>query len=262
MDSDRIEGKLKEGEGKLTGDEALEKEGQAQDSWGKAKDSADDALRAPRISATTPGSPRRTPPTPSRTRSTRGSSTRRRARLSGRSQGREQQVQPSAFDYERVVAWRGARAARAHRRHRRLGITFVQVKDAVTIYPLFAFLTVRFAIASLVLVVPASGGALARPAWLGRGRRLGLLLALGYALQTGRLERTTVSNAASSPALRRLHTAARPCSCSAPASAAGSGSASRSRSSGSRCSPASARETLAAICSCSPARPRTPSRSR
>ena len=43
MDKDRIEGNLKEAEGKLTGDEEREKEGQAQDSWGKAKDSADDA---------------------------------------------------------------------------------------------------------------------------------------------------------------------------------------------------------------------------
>ena len=46
MDSDRIEGNLKEAEGKLTGDEELEKEGQAQDSWGKAKDSADDAYES------------------------------------------------------------------------------------------------------------------------------------------------------------------------------------------------------------------------
>ena len=43
MDKDRIEGNLKEAEGKLTGDEEREKEGQAQDAWGKAKDSADDA---------------------------------------------------------------------------------------------------------------------------------------------------------------------------------------------------------------------------
>ncbi len=43
MDSDRIEGNMKEAEGKITGDESLEKEGQAQDSWGKAKDSVDDA---------------------------------------------------------------------------------------------------------------------------------------------------------------------------------------------------------------------------
>jgi uncharacterized protein YjbJ (UPF0337 family) len=43
MDEDRIEGNLKEAEGKLTGDEELEQEGRAQDSWGKAKDSASDA---------------------------------------------------------------------------------------------------------------------------------------------------------------------------------------------------------------------------
>ena len=43
MDKDRIEGNLKEAEGKLTGDEELEREGEAQDAWGKAKDSASDA---------------------------------------------------------------------------------------------------------------------------------------------------------------------------------------------------------------------------
>jgi drug/metabolite transporter (DMT)-like permease len=75
------------------------------------------------------------------------------------------------------------------------GVTFVQVKDAVALYPLFAFLAVRFAIATLVLAVPswprargldkegAAGGAV-----------LGLLLAAGYALQTAGLERTTVSS--------------------------------------------------------------------
>ncbi len=46
MDSDRIEGNLKEAEGKLTGDEEREKEGQAQDAWGKTKDSASDAVDA------------------------------------------------------------------------------------------------------------------------------------------------------------------------------------------------------------------------
>jgi uncharacterized protein YjbJ (UPF0337 family) len=46
VDRDRIEGNLKEAEGKLTDDETLEKEGQAQDSWGKAKDSADDAYES------------------------------------------------------------------------------------------------------------------------------------------------------------------------------------------------------------------------
>ena len=35
MDTDRIEGKLKEGEGKLTGDEGREAEGKAQGAWGE-----------------------------------------------------------------------------------------------------------------------------------------------------------------------------------------------------------------------------------
>ena len=75
------------------------------------------------------------------------------------------------------------------------GVTFVQVKDAVAIYPLFAFLAVRFAIASLTLAVPAAP----RLRTLGRGGAaagslLGLLLASGYVLQTAGLERTTVSS--------------------------------------------------------------------
>jgi len=76
------------------------------------------------------------------------------------------------------------------------GVTFVQVKDAVAIYPLFAFLAVRFAIASAVLALPAR----ARLRGLGRrglaaGAGLGALLAAGYALQTAGLARTTVSGA-------------------------------------------------------------------
>ena len=76
------------------------------------------------------------------------------------------------------------------------GITFVQVKDALELYPLFAFLAVRFAIAALVLAAPAAGRmrSLGRPGWLA-GAGLGLLLALGYGLQTAGLERTTVSSA-------------------------------------------------------------------
>ena len=76
------------------------------------------------------------------------------------------------------------------------GVTFVQVKDAVALYPLFAFLAVRFAIASVVLAAPAAGRlrSLGRPGWAA-GTALGLLLALGYALQTAGLERTTVSSA-------------------------------------------------------------------
>ena len=75
------------------------------------------------------------------------------------------------------------------------GVTFVQVKDAVALYPLFAFLAVRFAIATGALAVPA----LPRVRGLGvkgasGGVLLGLLLAAGYALQTAGLERTTVSS--------------------------------------------------------------------
>jgi drug/metabolite transporter (DMT)-like permease len=75
------------------------------------------------------------------------------------------------------------------------GLTFVQVKDAVELYPLFAFLAVRFAIASATLAVPAWGRVrgLGRDGWLA-GSALGLLLAAGYALQTAGLERTTVSS--------------------------------------------------------------------
>src|SRR3954452_241075 len=76
------------------------------------------------------------------------------------------------------------------------GITFVQIKDALELYPLFAFLAVRFAIAVAVLAVPAAR----RVRSLGRdgavaGLLLGSLLAAGYALQTAGLERTTVSAA-------------------------------------------------------------------
>ena len=75
------------------------------------------------------------------------------------------------------------------------GVTFVQVKDAVAIYPLFAFLAVRFAIATGTLALPAARRvrALGRSGVVG-GAFLGLLLAAGYALQTAGLERTTVSS--------------------------------------------------------------------
>jgi drug/metabolite transporter (DMT)-like permease len=75
------------------------------------------------------------------------------------------------------------------------GVTFVQVKDAVAIYPLFAFLALRFAIASLALAPAAAR----RVRDVGRDGAaaaavLGLLLAAGYVLQTAGLERTTVSS--------------------------------------------------------------------
>jgi drug/metabolite transporter (DMT)-like permease len=74
------------------------------------------------------------------------------------------------------------------------GVTFVQVKDAVEIYPLFAFLAVRFIIASAALVPFAAPRirSLDRRGLIA-GAGLGGLLALGYALQTAGLSRTTVS---------------------------------------------------------------------
>jgi drug/metabolite transporter (DMT)-like permease len=75
------------------------------------------------------------------------------------------------------------------------GVTFVQVKDAVEIYPLFAFLAVRFAIASVTLAVPAARRVRTLgPRGLRAGALLGVLLAAGYGLQTAGLERTTVSS--------------------------------------------------------------------
>jgi drug/metabolite transporter (DMT)-like permease len=75
------------------------------------------------------------------------------------------------------------------------GVTFVQVKDAVAIYPLFAFLAVRYALATGALAVAgiARVRTLGRPG-VGAGVLVGALLALGIALQTAGLERTTVSS--------------------------------------------------------------------
>ncbi len=76
------------------------------------------------------------------------------------------------------------------------GVTFVQIKDALETYPLFAFLALRFAIAVATLAVPVAP----RLRTLGRdgalaGAALGALLATGYGLQTAGLQRTTVSAA-------------------------------------------------------------------
>ena len=75
------------------------------------------------------------------------------------------------------------------------GVTFVQVKDAVELYPLFAFLALRFAIGTLTLAVPAAPRLRSLDA---RGVRwglvAGLVLACGYAVQTAGLERTTASS--------------------------------------------------------------------
>ncbi len=75
------------------------------------------------------------------------------------------------------------------------GYTFVPVQEAVAIYPLFAFLAVRFAISTVVLapfawrslrVLPRHG--------LVAGAGGGVLLATAYGLQTAGLELTTVSS--------------------------------------------------------------------
>jgi drug/metabolite transporter (DMT)-like permease len=75
------------------------------------------------------------------------------------------------------------------------GITFVQVKDAVAIYPLFAFLALRFAIGSAALLPFAVGRARRGPWKRGAvvGVLLGLLVAGAYASQTAGLVHTTVS---------------------------------------------------------------------
>jgi len=75
------------------------------------------------------------------------------------------------------------------------GVTFVQVKDAVEVYPILPFLALRFAIASLAL-----GPAAPRLRGLGPGgvraaALAGGLLGVGYVLQTLGLERTSVSSA-------------------------------------------------------------------
>ncbi|HEX7254811.1 MAG TPA: DMT family transporter [Gaiellaceae bacterium] len=75
------------------------------------------------------------------------------------------------------------------------GVTFVQVKDAVALYPLLAFLAVRYLIATASLAPVA----LLRLRGLGRdglvaGSILGGLVALGIGLQTAGLERTTVTS--------------------------------------------------------------------
>jgi drug/metabolite transporter (DMT)-like permease len=75
------------------------------------------------------------------------------------------------------------------------GVTFVQVQDALELYPLFAFLAVRFAISTLVLAPFALSPLLRLPrGGLLAGIGVGALLATAYGLQTAGLERTTVSS--------------------------------------------------------------------
>jgi drug/metabolite transporter (DMT)-like permease len=75
------------------------------------------------------------------------------------------------------------------------GVTFVQVQDALGLYPLFAFLAVRFAISAAVLA-PFAWRPVRRLPREGivAGVGVGLLLAAAYGLQTAGLELTTVSS--------------------------------------------------------------------
>jgi drug/metabolite transporter (DMT)-like permease len=75
------------------------------------------------------------------------------------------------------------------------GVTFVQVQDAIALYPLFAFLAVRFAISAVALAPFALRSVLALPreGWLA-GLGVGLLLAGAYGFQTAGLDRTTVAS--------------------------------------------------------------------
>ncbi len=75
------------------------------------------------------------------------------------------------------------------------GVTFVQVQDAIALYPLFAFLAVRFAISTIVLAPFAWGSlrSLPRKGVLA-GVGAGALLGLAYGLQTAGLALTTVTS--------------------------------------------------------------------
>lgn len=75
------------------------------------------------------------------------------------------------------------------------GLTFVQVKDALELYPLFAFLAVRFAISAVALAPFAWTSLRALPPHGYRGGILvGVLLAAAFGLQTAGLELTTVAS--------------------------------------------------------------------
>ncbi|HLB75660.1 MAG TPA: DMT family transporter [Candidatus Dormibacteraeota bacterium] len=73
------------------------------------------------------------------------------------------------------------------------GWTFVVVKDAIGHYPIFAFLGVRFALATLVLWLIVAALRL-RIRRAGIGLSIGLVLALSYLFQTMGLRGTSVAN--------------------------------------------------------------------
>jgi len=75
------------------------------------------------------------------------------------------------------------------------GVTFVQVQDAIALYPLFAFLAVRFTISALVLAPFAARSLLRLPrSGYVVGVGVGTLLATAYGLQTAGLDLTTVAS--------------------------------------------------------------------
>ena len=77
------------------------------------------------------------------------------------------------------------------------GGTFVVVKDAVSLYPLYAFLALRFAIAVIAFaVVLPSSLTLMRRETLGVGLLAGVFLTAGYVFQTWGLQDTSASKAA------------------------------------------------------------------
>jgi drug/metabolite transporter (DMT)-like permease len=75
------------------------------------------------------------------------------------------------------------------------GVTFVQVQDALELYPLFAFLAVRFAISTVAIAPFAWQPVRALPReGVFAGVGVGTLLAGAYGFQTAGLELTTVSS--------------------------------------------------------------------
>ena len=80
------------------------------------------------------------------------------------------------------------------------GYTFVPVQEALAVYPLFAFLAVRFAISTVALAPFAWGSLrrLPRAGWAA-GLGAGSLLAAAYGFQTAGLELTTVTSTGFTP---------------------------------------------------------------
>lgn len=76
------------------------------------------------------------------------------------------------------------------------GGTFVMVKDAVSTYPVYHFLAIRFALATVGLAVVAARRVRGL-GWrgVGAGALIGLFLFMGYAFQTVGLQYTTASKA-------------------------------------------------------------------